>query len=129
MLTFFRRIRKDLLDDGATRKYIPYALGEILLVMIRILLALQVNNWNERRKEYRETAIIKHNLINEFVQNRTVLNKGISLLEKSIEHSKSLLQIMGSGMPVIEKSIIDSILTHAFHNSIGFSSFRTFNGC
>ena len=50
MLTFFRRIRKGLLGTGATRKYVLYAIGEILLVMIGILLALQVNNWNEERK-------------------------------------------------------------------------------
>ncbi|MEM9000308.1 MAG: hypothetical protein AAGB24_08590 [Bacteroidota bacterium] len=50
MFAFFRRIRKSLLNDGKTSKYITYALGEILLVMIGILLALQVNNWNERRK-------------------------------------------------------------------------------
>ena len=50
MLTFFRRIRKGLLDGGAIRKYVLYAVGEILLVMIGILLALQVNNWNEQRK-------------------------------------------------------------------------------
>ena len=46
MLTFFRRIRKGLLDGGSTSKYLLYAIGEILLVMVGILLALQVNNWN-----------------------------------------------------------------------------------
>ena len=53
MLTFFRRIRKGLLSEGATSKYLLYATGEILLVMIGILLALQVNNWNEWRKAHR----------------------------------------------------------------------------
>jgi hypothetical protein len=42
MLTFFRRFRKELLDRGSTSKYLLYAIGEILLVMIGILLALQV---------------------------------------------------------------------------------------
>jgi len=54
MLTFFRRIRKGLLDGSATRKYILYAIGEILLVMIGILLALQVNNWSETKKDHRQ---------------------------------------------------------------------------
>ena len=49
MLTFFRRIRKGLLDGGATRKYLVYAIGEIALVVIGILIALQINNWNEKR--------------------------------------------------------------------------------
>jgi len=51
MLHFLRRIRRSLINTGATRKYLLYAVGEILLVMIGILLALQVNNWNEGRKE------------------------------------------------------------------------------
>jgi hypothetical protein len=51
MLHFLRRIRRSLINTGATRKYLLYAVGEILLVMIGILLALQVNNWNDDRKE------------------------------------------------------------------------------
>ncbi|MCR9132895.1 MAG: DUF6090 family protein [bacterium] len=50
MLRFFRNIRQKLLENGNLRKYFWYALGEILLVMIGILLALQINNWNEDRK-------------------------------------------------------------------------------
>lgn len=51
MLRFFRTIRKKLIEQDNVRKYLLYAVGEILLVMIGILLALQVNNWNELRKE------------------------------------------------------------------------------
>lgn len=51
MLTFFRKIRAALLAEGKTGKYVKYAIGEIVLVMVGILLALQVNNWNEYRKE------------------------------------------------------------------------------
>lgn len=50
MITFFRKIRQKLLSDNRTTKYLIYAAGEIILVMIGILLALQVNNWNEHRK-------------------------------------------------------------------------------
>ncbi len=51
MLGFLRRIRRSLLDDGQLRKYLLYAVGEIVLVMVGILLALQVNNLNEARKD------------------------------------------------------------------------------
>ena len=51
MLTLLRKIRKSLIESGSTRKYLLYAIGEILLVMIGILLALQVSNWNQVRKD------------------------------------------------------------------------------
>lgn len=51
MIKFFRNIRKNLINEGKTTSYIKYAIGEIVLVMIGILLALQVNNWNEELKK------------------------------------------------------------------------------
>ena len=51
MIKFFRHIRKSLLMENKTSKYFKYAIGEILLVVIGILIALQINNWNEHRKE------------------------------------------------------------------------------
>lgn len=51
MLTFLRRIRRSLISSSSMRNYFLYAIGEILLVMIGILLALQVNNWNNQRLE------------------------------------------------------------------------------
>ena len=51
MLTFFRKIRKSLIDSSSARKYLLYAIGEIALVVIGILIALQINNWNEERKK------------------------------------------------------------------------------
>ena len=50
MIKFFRHIRKSLLMENKTGKYFKYAIGEIVLVVIGILIALQINNWNEERK-------------------------------------------------------------------------------
>lgn len=49
-MKIFRKIRQRLLSDNKLKKYLIYAIGEIFLVMVGILLALQVNNWNETRK-------------------------------------------------------------------------------
>jgi len=50
MIKFFRKIREKLLSENKFRKYLIYAVGEILLVVIGILIALQINNWNDERK-------------------------------------------------------------------------------
>jgi len=50
MAKLFNKIRKTLLAEGKTSKYIKYAIGEIVLVVIGILIALQINNWNENKK-------------------------------------------------------------------------------
>ncbi|MBT8393462.1 MAG: hypothetical protein KJN66_01295 [Bacteroidia bacterium] len=60
MIKFFRKIRQDLLSKGKTGKYLKYAIGEIILVVIGILIALQINNWNEERKnELKEDVYLK----------------------------------------------------------------------
>ena len=51
MIKFFRHIRQRLLSENKFSKYLVYAIGEIVLVVIGILIALQINNWNENRKE------------------------------------------------------------------------------
>lgn len=49
MIKFFRKIRQNLLNEGKTSRYFKYAVGEIVLVVIGILIALQINNWNKSR--------------------------------------------------------------------------------
>ena len=69
MLTFLRKIRRSLIESGSARKYALYAIGEVLLVVIGILIALQMNNWNEHRKarsfELKMLAEISESLAND----------------------------------------------------------------
>jgi len=65
MVKFFRKIRQRLLSQNRLRKYTLYAIGEIILVMIGILLALQVNNWNtNRRKNHKSNYYLNEILEN-----------------------------------------------------------------
>lgn len=77
MFKFFRRIRQRLLFNGMLRKYLFYALGEILLVMFGILLAFQVNSWNEGRKR----DIQEINLLLELKEN---LNEDIVDIDENV---------------------------------------------
>ena len=77
MLTFFRKIRKSLIASSSARKYLLYAIGEIALVVIGILIALQINNWNEWRKDReKEKAHLQ--------EIAATANSNILLLEKQI---------------------------------------------
>jgi len=49
MIKVFRKVRQNLIMENKTSKYFKYAIGEIVLVVIGILIALQINNWNDRR--------------------------------------------------------------------------------
>jgi hypothetical protein len=62
MIKFFRKIRQNLLMENKTGKYLKYALGEIVLVVIGILIALSINNWNETRKDQQELRNILQNI-------------------------------------------------------------------
>lgn len=70
MIKFFRRIRQNLLMENKTGKYFKYAIGEIVLVMIGILLALQVSNWNQDRKDRISERELLDNIHRDFVQNK-----------------------------------------------------------
>ncbi len=61
MIKLFRNIRQNLLAEGKTSRYLKYAIGEIILVVIGILIALSINNWNETRKErFQEVLNLKN---------------------------------------------------------------------
>ena len=83
MIKFFRHIRKDLLEKNKTGKYFKYAIGEIVLVVIGILIALQINNWNESKQDQIQ---LKSSL--EFVKQN--LNEDIKNLNKQIEYNEGI---------------------------------------
>lgn len=95
-------------------KYLKYAIGEIILVVIGILIALQINLWNEARKNRVEADLIKENLLKEFEQNRSVLAERIHTIESSNAHAKYILELMGSDY---EHTIdeLDSILVYSLY--------------
>jgi uncharacterized membrane protein YgaE (UPF0421/DUF939 family) len=63
MIKFFRKIRQKMLTENKFSKYLIYAIGEIVLVVIGILIALQINNWNAERKVEKEEIGILNNLL------------------------------------------------------------------
>ena len=93
MIKLFRKIRHRLLSEGRFTKYLIYAIGEIILVVIGILIALQINNWNQWRQEREMEQTVLEQLKKDYVSNlaqleqkmeirNTLINAAISILEQ-----------------------------------------------
>lgn len=105
MLTFLRKKRRSLIDSGAIRKYLLYAIGEILLVMIGILLALQVNNWNEAGKERKVEKKAILDLKHEFESNYELFLKTMKSKEDRAEVLSDYLKLLSDKtIPVNQKN-------------------------
>ncbi|WP_411768397.1 DUF6090 family protein [Winogradskyella sp. A3E31] len=87
MIKFFRQIRFKLMEQKKTSRYFKYAIGEIILVVIGILIALQINNWNEHRKQLRQQDLLFNQLLSDakadsiFFQDRL---RGLSILDSTL---------------------------------------------
>ena len=91
MLKFFRKIRYDLMEKNKTGKYFKYAFGEIVLVVIGILIALSINNWNENRKNKLTESEYYCKLLADFELDRQNIAVLYEESEHKIEISKRLL--------------------------------------
>lgn len=87
MIKFFRKIRQKLLSEGKTGKYFKYAIGEIILVMIGILLALEVNEWNNEKNRVKAEVAIIEQLKVDLIESKNELIPLIERLEFSAEAS------------------------------------------
>ena len=97
MIKFFRKIRQNLLMENKTGTYFKYAIGEIVLVVIGILIALSINNWNETNKNEREQIVflnnLKNDLKNDLIQLDQILKFQKEKLSKVNELKDQLLSI------------------------------------
>jgi len=113
MIKFFRKIRQNLLMENNTGKYFKYAIGEIVLVVIGILIALQINNWNENRKDSIAEKAILENLLENL--NLSKIQSEFLISEEN-QLKQSLIQILGinsNDNKVNSKIISDSIFKNA----------------
>ena len=110
MIKFFRRIRQKLLSENRFNKYLLYAIGEIVLVVLGILIALQINNWNEKRNNLDLANNYISNLIEELnIQIATLDDIYISRFDrklKGLESAKSYFtKIKSLSVKVIDDNI------------------------
>jgi len=92
MLRFFRHIRKSLMEQNKVRTYIFYSIGEIALVMVGILLALQVSNWNQQNYERDLEGKYLQELMEDFKENKRNADRVIGVVDRILPALISLLE-------------------------------------
>lgn len=120
MLPFFRKIRYRLANDNQFFKYSRYAAGEIFLVVVGILLALQINNWNENRKNSALAKLFIEDFIKSLESDAALLDDRIQMNEEQIQNILSILNTLEN------KDELSKAELEVFFNeniSLGFESY------
>lgn len=117
MLNFLRKLRR---KETKGTKYVKYALGEIFLVVIGILIAFQVNNWNEERKQKIEETKLLQSIKVDFENTRAILKQLNVRRDQSLSNFNELIKARNSGN-FINEMHIDTLLARAFF-------YPTYNG-
>jgi hypothetical protein len=136
MIKLFRNIRKKLLEHppagwagSKVRNYFFYAIGEIILVVIGILIALQVNNWNESRKNQREGVAIIINLKSELTEDFSMMAYTIERLERRKTAANYLYQLMTHEVERVEidsTAIVEALMRCSYIHKF-IPSFAVYN--
>ena len=128
MARLFNKIRKSLLKSNSMRQYFKYALGEIILVVAGILIALQINNWNEERK----LKDIERSYLESFAEDIRAdiesLENHRDITRMNMQSAKNVVQVISSNKPIAEidltpPSPYDKNDTIIFLNSISRAGF------
>jgi hypothetical protein len=110
MISFFRKIRQKLLQKNQVTRYLAYAVGEILLVVIGILIALQINTWNENQKNKSKEKLIIKNLHLEFQKNKEKLQASIEHHQAILGSTQMIMDLIAEQDANLNKYNLDSLL-------------------
>ena len=118
MIKFFRHIRQTLIMENKTSKYLKYAIGEIILVVIGILIALQVNNWNiDRTDRISEQKYLK-NIQLDLQKDLASLSFLINYRKERIIGDQKLIEHINSApitdVTEVTKNVVNSLMEQRF---------------
>ena len=108
MIKFFRKIRQKLLSENKFSKYLIYAIGEIILVVIGILIALSINNWNETKKQEQRAIIYANKIINDIETDLKNVDSLVVIGQRNIKEIENYFNYFENQDPVNISALIDS---------------------
>ena len=126
MLRFFRKIRQQLLTENKFSKYLLYAIGEITLVVIGILIALAINNWKENRIVEQREDFYLQGLQDEFEQNRIKLQNLIEVNRLNYQNSKKIASLIGNSEELQDEKRLSEMLFNSFSYEIAYNPNNSF---
>ena len=103
--------------ENNTSKYLKYAIGEIVLVVIGILIALQINNWNQSRLNHVEEKNILANLHDEFIENKKMLDSSTLVYQNAMKTNMIIMNLIGKSAEEINTYDLDSLFYEALPSS------------
>ena len=106
MIKFFRHIRFKLMSENKTGKYFKYAIGEIVLVVIGILIALQINNWNEARQIRQSEIKYLKNIKLDLKKDLVTLKKQINIRKNKLKITESLISHIDGTKPISDLDLL-----------------------
>jgi len=120
MISFFRKIKRQLLAENKITKYLTYAVGEIFLIVIGILIALAINNWNQRRIIRDKEQFYLAGLQTEFERSRIKLDTLIEVNRMNYQESRKIADLADSPNLQDEKEL-SLLLYNSFSFEIAYS--------
>ena len=120
MIRFFRKIRLKRLSNGKVGKYLLYAVGEIALVMIGILLALQVNNWNEKNKSLNRQTEYLQQIHSEMLSNLESVRGEQKKMDGILDGLRSFVSLCGNNAEDVSEEELANVWGSVFSKSAGY---------
>jgi len=112
MIKFFRKIRQRLLTENKFSKYLLYAIGEIILVVIGILIALSINNWNEEKNEKIKEKEVLQDILTNLNRNNELIRESLIQLDDFDKSSEIILETLRNNGPYS-----DTLAKHFFSST------------
>lgn len=121
MVKIFRKIRQQVIEENRFSKYLLYALGEIILVVVGILIALAINNGNQDRITERNEQTYLHGLSEEFQTSKMKLKNLIVVNQHNYNGAKKILEHISNKEAPPTEAAFSELMYHTFSDDIAFN--------